>query len=95
MITIFIRGLPTNTTEENLTALFTGYGTVRSLTLHKDLFTGHARGTALIDMEGHEGRAAIAGLDGSEFHGRTIYVNQTTGEKRGDKRRSRGGRRRR
>ena len=93
MIKLFIRGLPTNTTEESLTALFANYGTVRSITLHKDLFTGRARGTALIDMEGHEARAAIAGLDGSQFQGQTIYVNQTSGDK--DKRRGRGGRRRR
>ncbi|ABA59063.1 RNA recognition motif domain-containing protein [Nitrosococcus oceani] len=91
MITLFIRGLPTSTTEESLTALFADYGTVRSLTLHKDLFTGQARGTALINMEGHEGRAAIAALDGSQLQGRTIYVNQTKEEKR----RGRGGRRRR
>lgn len=91
MITLFVRGLPASTTEESLTALFTDYGTVRSLTLHKDLFTGQARGTALIDMEGHEARAAIAGLDGSQIQGRTLYVNQTKEEKR----RFRGGKRRR
>ncbi|QBQ54230.1 RNA recognition motif domain-containing protein [Nitrosococcus wardiae] len=91
MITLFVRGLPASTTEENLTALFANYGTVRSLTLRKDLFTGQARGTALIDMEGHEARAAIAALDGSEFQGRTIYVGQS----KENKRRGRGGRRRR
>lgn len=91
MITLFVRGLPTSTTEESLTALFADYGTVRSLTLHKDLFTGQARGTAIIKMEGHEGRAAIAALDASQLQGRTVYVNQTTEEKR----RGRGGRRRR
>ncbi|ADE16523.1 RNP-1 like RNA-binding protein [Nitrosococcus halophilus Nc 4] len=91
MITLFVRGLPASTTEESLTALFADYGTVRSLTLRKDLFTGQARGTALIDMEGHEARAAIAALDGSEFQGRTIFVGQSKEKKR----RGRGGRRRR
>ncbi|CAH9015457.1 RNA recognition motif domain-containing protein [Candidatus Nitrosacidococcus sp. I8] len=90
MIKLFIRGLPSNTTEETLTELFSGFGTVRALTLHKDLFTGQARGTALIDMEGHEGRAAIAGLNGSQIQGSTLYVSQT----KEDKRRLRGGRRR-
>lgn len=91
MITLFVRGLPASTTEESLSALFANYGTVRSLTLPKDLFTGQARGTALIDMEGHEARAAIAALDGSQLQGRTIYVSQTKEKKR----RGRGGRRRR
>lgn len=89
MISLFVRGLPTSTTEETLADLFAAYGTVRDLTLHKDLFTGHARGTAIIDMEGHEGRAAIAGLSGSEFQGRVIHVNRTTRNTR-SKRRGRG-----
>ncbi|MEW8509011.1 MAG: RNA-binding protein [Candidatus Thiodiazotropha sp.] len=74
MITLSVRGLPRSTTEESLTALFAEYGVVRSINLAKDLFSGDCRGFATIDMEGHEARAAIAALDGSELSGSTIRV---------------------
>ncbi len=74
MITLSVRGLPRSTTEESLTALFAEYGVVRSLKLAKDLFSGDCKGFATIDMEGHEARAAMAGLDGSDLNGSTIRV---------------------
>lgn len=74
MLTLFVRGLPPTTTEASLSKLFAGYGKVFSLKLSRDIFTGKARGIATIDMEGHEARLAIAGLDGQEFDGNTIYV---------------------
>ncbi|MES9992633.1 MAG: RNA-binding protein [Candidatus Thiodiazotropha sp.] len=74
MITLSVRGLPRSTTEESLTALFTEFGVVRSLKLAKDLFSGDCKGFATIDMEGHEARAAIAALDGSELGGSIIRV---------------------
>jgi RNA recognition motif-containing protein len=74
MLTLFVRGLPPTTTESSLNELFTHYGRVFGLKLSRDMFTGRARGVATVDMEGHEARAAIAGLDGRDFQGTTIYV---------------------
>jgi hypothetical protein len=45
------------------------------LKLSRDLFTGKARGTATVNMEGHEARRAIAGLNGHDFEGQTLYVD--------------------
>ncbi|MCM8857802.1 MAG: RNA-binding protein [Candidatus Thiodiazotropha sp.] len=88
MITLSVRGLPRSTTEESLTALFTEYGVVRSLKMAKDLFSGDCKGFATIDMEGHEARAAIAALDGSELSGSMIRVGPDRPRKgRGGKRR--------
>ncbi|MCU7917024.1 MAG: RNA-binding protein [Candidatus Thiodiazotropha sp. (ex Epidulcina cf. delphinae)] len=88
MITLSVRGLPRSTTEESLTALFTEYGIVRSLKMAKDLFSGDCKGFAIIDMEGHEARAAIAALDGSDFNGAMIRVGPDRPRKgRGGKRR--------
>jgi RNA recognition motif-containing protein len=87
VIKLFIRGLQPTTTEEELTALFSTYGRVRSLKLNKDIFTGKVRGTATIEMEGHEARAAIDGLDGKDFLGRTIYVGLDIPMDRGRRRR--------
>ena len=74
MLKLCIRSLPPTTTEEALNELFSNYGTVRSLYLPRDIFTGKARGLAFIEMEGHEARAAIAALDNSDFEGSTIRV---------------------
>jgi RNA recognition motif-containing protein len=89
VITLFINSLPRSTTEESLTELFSQYGTVRSLKLAKDIFSGECKGFATINMEGHEARAAIAALDGSDFEGRQIRVglDRGRGNKRGGPRR--------
>jgi len=87
MIKLSVRNLPRSTSEQSLTELFSQYGTVRGLTLAKDLFSGDCKGFATIDMEGHEARAAIAALDGSEIDGRQIYVSKDMPRKKGAKRR--------
>ena len=89
MLTLSVRGLPRSTTEESLSALFSQYGVVRSMRLVKDLFSGECRGFATIDMEGHEARAAINALDGSEFNGGQLRVgiDKPRGAKRGGRRR--------
>ena len=87
MLTLFVRGLPHNTTEQSLTELFSNYGKVFDLKLSRDLFTGKSRGVATVDMEGHHARAAIANLDGSDWQGQTIYVNLDKGKREGRGRR--------
>ena len=71
---LFVGSLPPSTTEESLQALFSEFGTVRSINLIKDLFSGNCKGFAFLEMEGHEARAAIAGLDGKSFEGNFIKV---------------------
>ncbi len=76
MITLFVRGLPRATTEENLTEAFAQYGRVRGIKVVRDIFSGECKGFATLEMEGHEARAAIDGLDGKEFLGKSIYVGR-------------------
>jgi len=87
MLTLVVRGLPPSTTEASLSELFGGYGKVFDLKVSRDLFSGQARGVATVNMEGHEARAAIAGLDGRDFEGKTIYVSLDKGRKTGRGRR--------
>ena len=42
--------------------------------LVKDLFSGNCKGFGFIEMEGHEARAAITGLDGKSFEGNLLKV---------------------
>lgn len=57
-----------------MTALLSEYGTVRSIRLPADIFTGRCRGFALIEMEGHEARAAVAALDGKTLDDKILRV---------------------
>lgn len=83
---LFVRGLPRTTTEDSLTKMFTPYGTVRSVKLNKDIFSGDCKGSGFLEMEGHEARAAIAGLDGSMQEGQSINVKYEQPRGRGGRR---------
>lgn len=73
---IYAGNLPPDTTEKDLTELFSAHGKVRSIKLMHDVFSGKCKGFGFIEMEGHEARAAIAGLNGKEFRGNLIRVNE-------------------
>ncbi len=72
---IFVGNLPPSTRENDLEALFAEFGKVRSIKLISDVFTDECKGFGFIEMEGHEARAAIAGLDGKDFNGKPLRVN--------------------
>lgn len=72
---MFVGNLPYDATENSVQALFSEYGTVRSIKLATDVFSGKCRGFAFIEMEGHEARAAIAGLDGRTVGEKSLRVN--------------------
>lgn len=71
---LFVGSLPPTSTEESVQALFSRFGTVRSIELVKDLFSGNCKGFGFLEMEGHEARAAIAELDGKSFEGNYLKV---------------------
>ena len=71
---IFVGSLPSNATEETVTELFTEFGKVRSIHLVQDVFTRTCKGFGFVEMEGHEARAAIAGLDGRMYEGKQLKV---------------------
>lgn len=71
---LFVGNLAPQVTEDELTELFNNYGTVRKFQMPKDLFSGKNRGFAIIGMEGHEARAAMAALDGKPFHEKPLKV---------------------
>jgi RNA recognition motif-containing protein len=62
---LFIGNLPQDATEESVRAMFTEFGTVRSISVASDIFSGKCKGFGFIEMEGHEARAAQAALDGN------------------------------
>jgi len=79
---IFAGNLSPEATERDLTSLFSSFGRVRSIRLVKDTFSGKCKGFGFVEMEGHEARAAIAGLNSKDFLGRPIKVNEERQDKR-------------
>lgn len=72
---IFIGNLPADMTEQELTAMFSDYGRVRSIQVAQDIFSRTCRGFGFIEMEGHEAHAAIAALNGKELRNQRLKVN--------------------
>ena len=87
MKTMFVANLPNSMTEDEIRQLFSQYGTVRAIKLATDVFTGRCRGFGTIAMEGHEARAAIAGLNGKTFGDKSLRVRYEDPRARNKRRR--------
>jgi len=84
---LFVGNLPSSTNELEVTELFSQFGKVRSIKLATDVFSNQCKGFGFIEMEGHEARAAISGLDGKDFSGKSLRVNfEEPKNKRGGRR---------
>ena len=74
---IYVGSLPYSTTEAQLEQLFSDHGKVIDAQVITDRFSGQAKGFGFVEMEvDEEADAAIAALNGSEFGGRTLVVNE-------------------
>ena len=71
---MFVGNLPSDASEESVSDMFSEFGTVRSIQLTRDVFTGKCRGFGFVEMEGHEARAAMAALDGKTFGNKSLRV---------------------
>lgn len=93
---LFVGGIPYATTEAELEALFSHHGRVASVSLIRERETDRPRGFGFVDMPNDdEARRAISALDGTQFGGRTIAVNEARArEDRGGDRGGYGGGRR-
>ena len=74
---IYVGGLPYATTEQQLSDLFATHGAVVSARIITDKFTGQSRGFGFVEMSSDsEAGAAIAALNGTQFGGRSLTVNE-------------------
>ncbi len=71
---MFVGNLPTDATEDSVRALFSEYGVVRSIRVAVDVFSGKCKGFGFVEMEGHEARAAIAGLNGKSLGDKMLKI---------------------
>jgi RNA recognition motif-containing protein len=71
---IYVGNLPWSSTEDEVRQAFAQYGDVHSVNLIEDRETGRPRGFGFVEMD--NGEEAIRALDGTDFGGRTIKVNE-------------------
>ncbi|MGO9094121.1 MAG: RNA recognition motif domain-containing protein [Bryobacteraceae bacterium] len=77
MKNIFVGNLDFSATEESIRALFEQHGTVDKVDVITDRDTGRSRGFAFVEMPDTDAaERAIAALNGTNFGGRTLNVNE-------------------
>ncbi len=75
---IYVGNLSWQMTDDDLSNLFTQYGTVTSAKILKEKNTGRSKGFGFVEMEDEEAaKAAIAALNESEVQGRKLIVNES------------------
>ena len=74
---IYVGNLPFNSTGSDLERLFGEHGEVTSASVISDRDTGRSRGFGFVEMaNADEAKTAIQELDGQDFGGRRLKVNE-------------------
>jgi RNA recognition motif-containing protein len=76
MTSIYVGNLPFQCSEEEIRELFEPFGTVNSVKLVSDRETGKPRGFGFVEMDDEEAAAAIEQLNGTDFNGRPLRINE-------------------
>jgi RNA recognition motif-containing protein len=75
---IYVGNLSWSMTDDDLSNLFSPYGTVSSAKILKEKNTGRSKGFGFVEMEDEEAaKTAIATLNESEVQGRKLIVNES------------------
>src|SRR5436190_22841523 len=75
---IYVGNLSWTMTDDDLSNLFTQYGSVSSAKILKDKMNGRSKGFGFVEMEDDEAaKTAIANLNESEVQGRKLIVNES------------------
>ncbi len=73
---IYVGNLPFSSSENEVRDLFAAHGEVLKCTLPIDRDTGRPRGFAFVEMDDGNAQKAIDALDGVDFGGRSLRVNE-------------------
>ncbi len=74
--TIYVGNLPFSATDDEVRDLFAAHGDVKSVKLISDRESGRPRGFGFVEMEPSAADAAIEALNGQEYGGRTLRINE-------------------
>jgi RNA recognition motif-containing protein len=74
---LYVGNLPYTATSEELEQIFSAHGEVTSAQVITDRMTGRSRGFGFVEMAStEEAQKAISELDGTDFGGRRLTVNE-------------------
>ncbi len=73
---VYVGNLPFNAGESDVKNLFAPYGKVIEVRLVKDRRSRRPKGYGFVEMNARDARSAIKHLDGSDYAGRTLRVNE-------------------
>ena len=76
-VKLYVGNLSYNTTEDDLRTLFSGAGSVNSVVLIKDRYSGQSKGFAFVEMSSQsEAEEAVKSLNGTSLDHREIKVDK-------------------
>jgi RNA recognition motif-containing protein len=73
---LYVGNLPFTTTEDSVRSLFAPHGTVEKVSLITDRDTGQPRGFGFVEMSNADASRAMQALNGQDFGGRALKVNE-------------------
>ena len=73
---MYVGNLSFQSTEDDIRNLFSEFGDVESVNLITDRETGRSRGFAFVEMPDDQANAAMQSLNGSDFEGRSLKINE-------------------
>ena len=76
MTKLYVGNLPFSATEDTVRTAFAAHGTVESLSLVMDRETGQPRGFGFVEMSSADASRAMQALNGVDFGGRPLKVNE-------------------
>ncbi|HEY6483535.1 MAG TPA: RNA-binding protein [Steroidobacteraceae bacterium] len=82
MTKLYVGNLPFSATDEAVRALFSQHGTVETATLITDRDTGRPRGFGFVEMSNADAARAMQALNGTDFDGRSLKVNEAQDRER-------------
>ncbi len=75
---IYVGNLSWSMTDDDLSNLFSEYGSVSSAKILKDKVSGRSKGFGFVEMDDEEAaKTAIANLNDAEIQGRKLKVNES------------------
>lgn len=76
MTKLYVGNLPFTATEDSVRALFAPHGTVERISLITDRDTGRPRGFGFVEMSNADASRAMQALNGQDFDGRALKINE-------------------
>jgi len=73
---LYVGNLPYSVTEDDIRTMFEEYGAVDAVDLISDRETGQSRGFGFVEMADDDASEAIAALNGTDYGGRSLRVNE-------------------